>query len=121
ARFWPGALTLVLLPTPEGRRLLSPGAGTVALRVPDHALLRGLIAASGAPWASTSANVSGEPAAADAEAAGAPFEGTAAWVVDGGRAGGRASSVVDATGPELKVLREGALSRRELEAAVESR
>ncbi|TBR20961.1 threonylcarbamoyl-AMP synthase [bacterium] len=117
-RFWPGALTLVLRPSAEGRRLLSPGADTVALRVPDHAALRALIAASGAPWASTSANRAGEPAAADAGAAGAPFTETAAWVVDGGRAGGTESSVVDATGPEPVVLREGALTRAALEAAV---
>ena len=117
-RFWPGALTLVLRPSPEGRRLLSPGAATVALRVPDHALLRTLIAASGAPWASTSANRAGEPAASDAAAAGAPFSETAAWVVDGGRSGGRESSVVDATGPEPVVLRDGALTRAALEAAV---
>lgn len=117
-RFWPGALTLVLEPTAEGRRLLSPGADRLALRVPDHALLRRLIAATGMPWATTSANLSGRPAAADAAAAAAPFEGTAAWAVDAGPAGGTESSVVDATGPVISVLREGALKRRDLEAAV---
>lgn len=120
-RFWPGALTLVLKPSAEGRRLLSPGAATVALRVPDHAALRALIAASGAPWASTSANRAGEPAATEADAAGAPFTATAAWVVDGGRSGGTQSSVVDATGPVPVVLREGALTRAALEAAVSHR
>ncbi|MBI5596811.1 MAG: Sua5/YciO/YrdC/YwlC family protein, partial [Elusimicrobia bacterium] len=36
--FWPGALTLVLQPTKAGRRLLSPGARTLAVRVPAHAV-----------------------------------------------------------------------------------
>lgn len=120
-RFWPGALTLVLEPGPEGRKLLSPGAATLAVRVPDHGLLRALIAASGAPWATSSANRAGEPAAADAAAAAAPFEDAAAWAVDAGRAGGRESSVVDATGPEPVVLREGALSRAVLEGALAGR
>lgn len=120
-RFWPGALTLVLKPGPEGRKLLSPGAATLAVRVPDHDLLRDLIAASGAPWATSSANRAGEASAADAEVAAAPFSESAAWVVDAGRSGGRESSVVDATGPEPVVLREGALSRAALEAAVSHR
>lgn len=119
--FWPGALTLVLKPGPEGHKLLSPGAATLAVRVPDHALLRALIAASGAPWATSSANRAGEGSAADATAAAAPFSESAAWVVDAGRSGGRESSVVDATGPEPVVLREGALSRATLEAAVLNR
>ncbi|TPW20008.1 MAG: hypothetical protein FD126_2112, partial [Elusimicrobia bacterium] len=76
---------------------------------------------SGAPWASTSANRSGEPAAADAAGAGAPFAASAEWVVDGGRSGGTESSVVDATGPEPVVLREGALSRAVLEGALAGR
>jgi L-threonylcarbamoyladenylate synthase len=120
-RFWPGALTLVLTPSGAGRALLSPGAETVALRVPDHALLRALIAASGGAWATSSANRAGEPAAADAQTAAEPFAGSAAWVVDGGRSGGKPSSVVDATGPEPVVLREGALTRAALEAAVKAR
>ena len=120
-RFWPGALTVGLRPGPEGRKLLSPGASTLAVRVPDHGLLRALIAASGAPWATSSANRAGEGSAADAETAAAPFTDTATWVVDAGRAGGKPSSVVDATGPEAVVLREGALSRAALEAAVSHR
>ena len=118
--FWPGALTLVLEPTAEGRKLLSPGAERLALRVPAHSLLRALIAATGTPWATTSANLAGRPAAADAEAAAEPFGERAAWVVDAGPAGGTESSVVDATGPMPTVLREGALSRATVEAAVKS-
>lgn len=120
-QFWPGALTLVLKPGPEGRKLLSPGAATLAVRVPDLALLRALIAASGAPWVTSSANRAGEGSAADAAAAAAPFSESAAWVVDAGRSGGTQSSVVDATGPEPVVLREGALTRATLEAAVSHR
>lgn len=117
-RFWPGALTLVLAPTDAGRRLLSPGAASLALRVPDHALVRALIAASGAPWASSSANAAGEPALLDGEPVAAAFAGRVELIVDGGKCpGGVASTVIDARGPAARVLREGALDRKALESA----
>ena len=115
--FWPGALTLVLDPTLEGRRLLSPGARTLAIRVPDHAVTRALIEASAVPWATTSANLSGRPAAADAQSAVSALGPEVAWAVDAGPAGGTASSVVEARGGRITVLREGALDRETLEKA----
>lgn len=108
-RFWPGALTLVLPPTPEGRALLSGGARSLALRVPNHPGMLALLEASGVPWATTSANLSGEPAAADGAAAARTLGDAADYVVDAGPAGGRESTVVDLSGPEPRVLREGAL------------
>src|SRR5207245_10347844 len=57
-RFWPGPLTIVLV---------APRRGALAFRVPDHALARRLIAASGGGWPVTSANRSGEPGADTAE------------------------------------------------------
>lgn len=116
--FWPGPLTLVLRPTEAGKALMQEGSTTLAIRVPAHALARALVAASGVPWASTSANVSGEPAAKDGAQAAAALGSKADWVVDAGPSGGVESSVVNALGPGLKVLREGALSRAKLEAAV---
>ncbi|MFA6030385.1 MAG: L-threonylcarbamoyladenylate synthase [Elusimicrobiota bacterium] len=107
-RFWPGALTLVLRPTLEGRRLTTSEQPTVAFRVPGHPLLRELIEASGVPWASTSANRSGRPAIADGAQAAAEFDGRADFILDGGRTGGLESTVVDATGSP-RVLREGAI------------
>jgi len=113
-RHWPGPLTLVLPPTAQGRRLLSPGAETLALRVPDHPVTRLLLFASGIPWAATSANRSGEPPASDGEQAAEAFLDKADYIVDAGPAGGVASTVVDASGPGLRVLREGALSREDV-------
>jgi L-threonylcarbamoyladenylate synthase len=59
-RFWPGPLTLVLSALPSLPALLTAGQPTVAIRMPDHAALRQLIARSG-PLAATSANRSGAP------------------------------------------------------------
>jgi L-threonylcarbamoyladenylate synthase len=102
-RFWPGPLTIVLT---------APGRGTVAFRVPDHQVARQLLAASGGGLPVTSANRSGGSDCRTAEEVVAQLDGRIALVLDGGRTpGGVASTVVDCTGDEIVVLREGAIPR----------
>src|SRR5262245_1288532 len=54
-RLWPGALTLVVPAAPRLPPEPLAGGATVAIRLPDHDWLRGLIRALGAPLATTSA------------------------------------------------------------------
>jgi L-threonylcarbamoyladenylate synthase len=114
-RFWPGPLTLVLRATSEGRRLSGGGSETIALRVPAHEALLAAIERSGVPWASTSANRSGLPALADGASAAREFERDADLVIDGGALPGTESTVADASGPGVRVLREGAVPRGGIE------
>jgi L-threonylcarbamoyladenylate synthase len=111
AACWPGGLTLVLARRP-GVVLpdaLTGGAPTVGVRVPDHAAPRALAEAVG-PLPTTSANVSGEPEARDAAEIVALLGDAIDLVLDGGPAhGGPASTVVDASGDSLRVLRVGAI------------
>jgi len=102
-RFWPGPLTLVLH---------AAGGGTLGVRIPNHQVALGLLRRSG-PLMTTSANLHGDdPAMTAGEAA--SLAGVMG-VVDGGAApGGTASSVLDLTGPEPHVLREGAIPTSEL-------
>ncbi len=106
-RHWPGALTLVVtprvvLPNWVGDRNLR----TVGIRVPDHPLALALLRRTG-PMAVTSANRSGEPEAlSDVEAREIFGDGVAVYL-PGECPGGAPSTVVDATGRELVVLREG--------------
>jgi L-threonylcarbamoyladenylate synthase len=102
-RWWPGPLTLILH---------ANGGGTLGVRIPKHKVALALLRAAG-PLLTTSANLHGkDPAMTAAEAAALP--GLAA-VLDGGTApGGTASTVLDLTGPEAHVLREGAISKPEL-------
>jgi L-threonylcarbamoyladenylate synthase len=115
-RFWPGPLTLVL----GGSS--GPGDATQGFRVPDHGVALELISAAG-PLLATSANLSGEPDTLDADdvlIAFATRRGELAAVVDGGRVpGGAASTVVDLTASPARILREGPLSRGDLEPLVE--
>ncbi|OLC53783.1 MAG: threonylcarbamoyl-AMP synthase [Chloroflexi bacterium 13_1_40CM_4_68_4] len=109
-KFWPGPLTLVLV---------APRRGTIAFRVPDHPVARRLIAASGGGLPVTSANRSGHSDARTAEEVIEQLDGRIALVLDGGRTtGGVPSTVVDCTTDEIKVVREGAIGRAQIERAV---
>ena len=114
ARWWPGPLTLVLRAKPHLEPpLVSGEPPTVGVRVPGHPAALALLRAVGAPLATTSANLSGQPGAMTAsEAAG--LDGLAA-VLDGGRApGGVPSTLLDLSGPEPRVLREGPIPAESL-------
>ncbi len=126
--FWPGGLTLVVprrvdrpLPAALTGGAEAPGAvATVGLRVPDHAAPRALAAAVG-PLPTTSANRSGEPEARDAGEIEQLLGDALDLILDGGRSiGGPASTVVDATGETLRILREGAIPVRAIVRALES-
>ncbi len=109
-KFWPGALTLALKPTKEGRLLTFPEYQTVAVRVPNHPLLLKLLELSDIPWASTSANLSGSPALTDGDAVAAQFETQVDYVISAGTVPGTESTLVDATQSSPRILREGAIS-----------
>ena len=107
--FWPGALTLVLRASRLACELGGVAAdGTVALRCPDDAGLLALLAELDAPLACTSANVHGEPAPsrlADVPASMRELPGGDSLLEV--CCVGRASTIVDCTGPYPKILREG--------------
>jgi L-threonylcarbamoyladenylate synthase len=111
ARFWPGALTLVLPQTP-GAGLptdLTAGLSTIGIRVPDHESPRALARALG-PLPVTSANLSGAQDARDAAAVMAQLGDRIDLILDGGPTrGGVPSTIVDCSGELPRVLREGAI------------
>jgi L-threonylcarbamoyladenylate synthase len=109
-RFWPGPLTLVADARPGLAAGVAGEDGTVALRVPDHEVARGLAAALGFAVISTSANPSGGVAPGDARTAAALLEGPVDAVLDAGPTrGGLPSTIVDARVRPLRLLRPGAV------------
>lgn len=117
--FWPGALTLVL-PSAANLPAELSGGQTIAVRVPDHDGLRGMIAQCGGAIAATSANTSGMPDAQNAEEAAEYFADKVELIIDGGQAkGGVPSTVVNCTVTPPVVLREGAISAKAILEVVE--
>lgn len=117
--FWPGPLTLVMESQPSLTWDLGETNGTVALRMPDHEIALALLAQAG-PMAVTSANATGSPAAQTVAEAEAMLGAAVAVYLDGGPAsGGVASTILDCTGGAPLTLREGALTRREVDEALD--
>lgn len=130
--FWPGPLSLVV----AGSGGLAPGVaardGSVAIRYSSHPLAAALARELGFPLVATSANLSGEPPATEAEEAArslrlppggeaktggeleaGPPRGPSALLLDGGSTpGGEPSTIVALVPQGARVLREGAISRR---------
>jgi L-threonylcarbamoyladenylate synthase len=117
--FWPGPLTLVCTQQASLQWDLGDTRGTVAVRMPDHRLALDLIERTG-PMAVSSANLTGHPAATDADQAEEMLGDQVAVIIDEGPSpGGLASTIVDVRGRTGKVLRTGAISLEELNDALD--
>ncbi len=114
-RFWPGPLTLVVKAADAVGRDFRDERGTVALRSPDHEVVQELIRASGAAIIASSANTSGAPAPGRFEDIEHRIIAAADVTLDGGETHhGVPSTVVDCTGVEPVVLREGAITEADV-------
>jgi tRNA threonylcarbamoyl adenosine modification protein (Sua5/YciO/YrdC/YwlC family) len=112
--YWPGPLTLVCRQQASLRWDLGDTRGTVAVRMPHDPVALALLERTG-PLAVTSANLTGLPAATDADAAVAMLGDAVEVVLDGGpTTADLASTILDCTGDEPRVLRAGALEVAEL-------
>lgn len=112
ARFWPGALTIVLPARAHLPAILTAGQPTVAVRMPGHAGLAALLRRTG-PLAATSANLSGRPETHSADEVSAELGGRLPLILaDPTPPSTRslASTVVDLTGPAPVILRAGPLA-----------
>jgi L-threonylcarbamoyladenylate synthase len=118
ARFWPGALTLVVPRQPTLPTELAP-SDSVAVRVPDHVPLCKFIETCSGAIAATSANISGQPDALTARDVIDYFGSRVDLIIDGGPArGGIPSTVVDCTVDPPSVVRKGAISEHDIRHAL---
>jgi L-threonylcarbamoyladenylate synthase len=119
ARFWPGALTMVLPRTQASMAWdLGEDRDTVGVRVPAHEVVLELLARTG-PLAVTSANRSGNPTPSDCLGVRVVLgDAVAVYLCTGVLDSDLPSTVVDLTGEEHSVLREGAISARDVDLTV---
>lgn len=116
-KFWPGALTLILPLLAGLPSNLSP-TQTVGIRIPDFDLTRELLRHTG-PLAATSANLSGQESARNAERVKENLKGEIDLILDGGISpGGVDSTVLDCTKAEPLILRTGPISWEEIIRAI---
>jgi L-threonylcarbamoyladenylate synthase len=119
ARYWPGALTLVVSARPELPGELTAGTGTIGLRLPADEAVCEVVRACGGALTATSANRAGEPPARTAGEVARAFPDGLSLIVDGGAARTQQpSTVLDVSGGEARLIREGVVGWRELQETI---
>jgi L-threonylcarbamoyladenylate synthase len=119
-RFWPGPLTLVGVARDELPRQVTAGTGTVGIRLPADEEVRALLRACGGALTATSANPAGQPPARSAEEVGRYFPDGIDLIVDEGEVSAtQPSTVLDLSGDVPRLIREGAVSRAQLQIPTE--
>ncbi len=112
--FWPGGLTLICRQQPSLHWDLGDNRATVAIRMPDHEDMLALLADNG-PLAVSSANLTGQPPATTvADAQDQLGDAIDVYLDAGPTPGATASTIVDATGDMLTVVREGVVTLEQL-------
>ena len=108
--FWPGGLTIVCRAARTLSWDLGDTKGTVAIRMPENAVALDLLRETG-PMAVSSANLTGMAAATTATVAREQLGDAVSVYLDSGPVtGGVASTIIDLTGPQPRLLRRGAIS-----------
>jgi L-threonylcarbamoyladenylate synthase len=119
--FWPGPLTLVvprLDPCPISL-LVTAGLDTLAIRCPAHPIALDLMMQTRTPIAAPSANRSGHVSPTTAQHVADDLGAEIDLILDGGPTEvGLESTVVDMAGPRVRIIRPGAVTAAELEAAL---
>jgi len=109
-KFWPGPLTLILK---------SKNKDTIGIRIPDNEIALRLISMAQVPIVCPSANISGKPAPTNFADAIKDLEGLVDFAIDAGNTRlGVESTVVDLTVEPMRILREGAIKKEDIEAVI---
>ncbi len=117
--FWPGPLTMILWGNGTLPPIVPARGATQGVRCPDHPATLAVIRALGRPLACPSANLSGRPSPKSADDVLAQLSGRIAAVLDGGPCSvGVESTILDLTVTPYRILRQGGLSREEIEAVL---
>lgn len=118
-RFWPGPLTIVLKKQPAIPEVVTAGLETVAVRLPNHALARAFIRKAGVPVAAPSANPSGRLSPTEPNHLKKGLAEKVDFVLTDKRSRyGLESTVVDVLRKPPVILRQGAITKEELEKVV---
>lgn len=117
-KFWPGPLTLVLRARADISELITGGTGKVAVRIPGASFALELLRRKALIITSTSANPADLPPATDADTISRYFPQGLDLIVDNGILSGPPSTIVEIEGNKINVIREGAISSKEIRLKV---
>lgn len=120
--FWPGAVTLVFKAKDTVPENLTANTGKVGIRMPQHPVALALSKAVGGPLTATSANITGDSGCSTVSDIDLRISNNVDLILDAGPLkGGTGSTVVDVTIDPPKILRDGAISAKDIFIALENR
>ncbi|MCS7109278.1 MAG: L-threonylcarbamoyladenylate synthase [Candidatus Micrarchaeota archaeon] len=115
-RFWPGPLTMILKKNFIVPEITTSELDTIAIRMPNNKIALDIIKESNVPIAAPSANISGRPSATTAKDAYSDLKGLVPIIIDGGQCKiGIESTVINMTSEPYTILREGYITKEEIE------
>lgn len=117
--FWPGGLTIILKKKEVVPSIMVSNGETVGVRMPNHKKALEIIESAGGILATTSANISGENTPSSFEELSEEFKKRVDIIVNGGKCPiGTASTIIDMSSENVKILREGSISKLEIENVI---
>lgn len=112
--FWPGPLTMIVPASAKVPLKVTGNTGRLAMRHAGSQVLNAIVDKKGHALIATSANISGQPTISSGIELFATMDGRIDLVLDGGLCSGPGSTTVDITEPYWRVIKEGAISEREI-------
>jgi len=112
--FWPGPLTMIVPAAAKVPLKVTGNTGRLAMRHAHAKVLNAIIEKIGHAVIATSANISGKPTITSGIDLFATMDGRVDLVLDGGTCTGTGSTTVDITEPYWRVIKEGAITEREI-------
>ena len=118
--FMPGQFTMITTAKPGLPKWCISEIGRVGIRIADYDLIRDLIRKTGKPLLVPSANKSGDKPALSSEEAEAIFGDEVDYYVFGKCESAIPSTIIDLTGNDIKIIREGELTYSEIQRRIKN-
>jgi L-threonylcarbamoyladenylate synthase len=119
--FWPGPLTIIVPASAKVPLKVTGNTGRLAMRQSRSRVAQALLDWLDQPLIATSANLSGQPTCRSGIEVFGTMDGRVDLVLDGGTCTGSGATTVDITEPYWKVIREGAVSAKEIADCLKGR
>jgi L-threonylcarbamoyladenylate synthase len=113
-RFWPGPLTVIVPSSPKIPLKVTGNTGRLGLRMSKAPVVQKLLEKLDQPLIATSANISGQPTGRSGIEVFANLDGAVDLVLDAGACTGEGSTTVDVTEPYWRLIKEGAVSEKDI-------
>jgi len=119
--FFPGPLTIILEKRDIIPNILTANTNTVGIRMPSGKIAKKLIEYAGVPIATPSANISGRPSGTNIKDIQKDFEGKVDYFIDNGESKlGVPSTIVKVINDEVHILREGSISKKQINRIIQN-